>query len=124
MNNRIHNARNPYQGNFRKVLCVCSAGLLRSPTIAWILSNPPYNFNTRAVGVDESFALIPLDEVLLSWADDVVFVHKSAELSARAKFDIDKFITLALPDNYEYRAEGLIEVAKKQLAEAFSLPEL
>ena len=29
----------------RRVLCVCSAGMLRSATMAWVLSNSPYNFN-------------------------------------------------------------------------------
>lgn len=28
--NAMGNAANPYQGNYKKVLCVCSAGLLRS----------------------------------------------------------------------------------------------
>ncbi len=61
--NRLHNMRNPHQGSNKKVLCVCSAGLLRSPTLAWILSNEPFNFNTRAVGTSSEYALIVLDEV-------------------------------------------------------------
>ena len=48
--NRLGNSKNPYQGDFKKVLCVCSAGLLRSPTAAWVLSNAPFNFNTREIG--------------------------------------------------------------------------
>ena len=45
--NRLSNVNNRFQGNFKRVLYVCSAGLLRSPTLAEILSQAPYNFNTR-----------------------------------------------------------------------------
>lgn len=48
--NRIANASNKFQGSYKRVLCVCSAGLLRSPTAALVLSKDPYNFNTRACG--------------------------------------------------------------------------
>jgi predicted protein tyrosine phosphatase len=70
--NRLHNVTNPAQGPAKKVLCVCSAGLLRSPTAAWVLGNPPFNFNTRAAGLMEEYALIPVDDVLLTWADEIV----------------------------------------------------
>ena len=59
--NRLGNVNNGFQGKFRRALCVCSAGLLRSPTLAEILSQAPYNFNTRAVGITKEFALIPID---------------------------------------------------------------
>lgn len=42
INNRKHMMKHPSQGDFKKVLCVCSGGLLRSPTVAWVLSNPPF----------------------------------------------------------------------------------
>lgn len=35
-------ARNSYQGDYRKVLCVCAGGRLRSPTAAVVLSQAPY----------------------------------------------------------------------------------
>lgn len=70
--NRKWNSHNEYQGKHKRVLCVCSAGLLRSPTAAWVLSNPPYNFNTRAAGIDVGHALIPVDDVLIEWADEIV----------------------------------------------------
>ena len=70
--NRLGNVNNGFQGKFRRVLCVCSAGLLRSPTLAEILSQPPYNFNARAVGIAKEFALIPIDMAHVAWADDIV----------------------------------------------------
>ena len=69
--NRLFNCSNPYQGKAKKVLCVCSAELLRSPTAAVILQQE-YGYNTRAVGVEDSFALIPIDDVLIEWADEIV----------------------------------------------------
>lgn len=70
--NRLDNARNEFQGEYKRVLCVCSAGLLRSPTTAVVLSSEPYNFNTRAAGLVREFALVPVDKVLLFWADEIV----------------------------------------------------
>ncbi len=72
LDNRKRNSGNPYQGEFKRVLCVCSAGLLRSPTAAMVLSQDPFNFNTRAAGIVPNYALIPVDEVLLEWADEIV----------------------------------------------------
>jgi len=69
--NRLFNSKNPYQGEEKKVLCVCSAGLLRSPTTATVLERE-FGYNTRAAGIDEGHALIPVDVVLLHWADEIV----------------------------------------------------
>lgn len=51
--NRAFVIGNSAQGRFRKVLCVCSAGVLRSPTAAWVFSNAPFNFNTRSAGTED-----------------------------------------------------------------------
>jgi hypothetical protein len=52
---RIGNASNKYQGKYKRVLAVCSGGLLRSPTIAHTLAAEPYNYNTRSVGIDPDY---------------------------------------------------------------------
>ena len=75
MNNRLYNCKNPYQGDAKKVLCVCSAGLLRSPTAAVVL-NREYGYNTRACGTEVGHALIPLDETLMHWADEIVVMDR------------------------------------------------
>ena len=114
MRNRIHNCANPYQGQYKKVLCVCSAGLLRSPTMAVVLSAPPYNFNCRAVGVDADHALIPIDDVLLHWADEVVCADTYQRDMVEAKLLELKIETkvrsLNLPDEYDYRDPQLMEI--------------
>ncbi len=123
--NRLHNVRNPHQGKNKKVLCVCSAGLLRSPTLAWILSNEPFNYNTRAVGVASDYALIVLDEVQIQWADAVVFVDDDNYRVARYDFkellDNMECHVLKIPDVYEFRHPKLVEVATTQLKKAFKL---
>lgn len=119
--NRLHNASNHYQGPYKRVLCVCSAGLLRSPTAAWVLGQEPYNYNTRAAGLDTDHALIAVDEVLLSWADEVVcmqaeqavrvekWLHESV-LGGKEK----RVINLDIPDSFAYRDPELVKRVKKE----------
>ena len=49
--------------------------MLRSPTAAWILSNEPFNLNTRSCGT-EDYALIPLDAGLIGWADQIIVMDE------------------------------------------------
>ncbi len=109
MNERLWNCSNCYQGKTKKVLCVCSAGLLRSPTVAHILSGPPWNYNTRAAGLDV-YALIPVDQVLVTWADEIVVMEKDQKVELEASFDVgDTPVTvLGVDDIYEYRQPELV----------------
>ena len=109
--NRKYNARNPYQGKYKRVLCVCSAGLLRSPTLAWLLSNEPYNYNTRAAGLDIGHALIYADDVLLEWADEIICMDGTQQKSLEARTK-KRVINLKIGDNFEYRDKGLIKIMK------------
>lgn len=121
--NRIANVGNRFQGDRKKVLCVCSAGLLRSPTLAWILSNEPFGYNTRAVGTSSEYALIPLDDVHLHWADAVVFVDESNYRAAKYEYeDLLKNMechVLQIPDQYPFRDERLVEIATEALKKVF-----
>lgn len=112
--NRIANVGNRFQGPFKRVLCLCSAGLLRSPTTAFILSNTPYNYNTRAAGVNEEYALIPVDEVMVEWADEIIVMEKSHKIQLMYRFpDLKKPIhCLDIPDNFEYRNPKLMKMIK------------
>lgn len=120
--NRLGTSKNGYQGEYKKVLCVCSAGLLRSPTAALVLSQEPFNFNTRAAGVTTEYALIPVDHVLLHWADEVVCMEdehaaKVKEILTENKFE-RPIVILGLPDQYEYRNDVLKTEIAKRYAEA------
>jgi predicted protein tyrosine phosphatase len=118
--NRIHNLSNPHQGEYKKVLCICSAGLLRSPTAAVVLSQDPYNFNTRAAGLVEDYALVYADEALLMWADEIVCMDynqfntlEHMKLIGKANFTAE-VINLNISDNYVYRDPELIELIKSK----------
>ena len=121
--NRIANVGNRFQGDRKKVLCVCSAGLLRSPTLAWILSNEPFGYNTRAVGTSSEYALIPLEDVHLRWADAVVFVDEGNYRVAKYEHeDLLKnmeYHVLQIPDQYPFRDEKLVEIATEELKKVF-----
>jgi predicted protein tyrosine phosphatase len=111
----IHSNR--FQGDYKRVLTVCSANMLRSPTIAHVLSAEPYNFNTRSAGT-ESYALIPVTEDLLMWADEVVCADTEHTMWVRNKMMecmLDKpIVDLQIPDHYEYRNPELIEMIKER----------
>ena len=109
MNNRIWNCKNPYQGNTKKVLCVCSAGLLRSPTAAKVLWKE-YGYNTRACGLDVGHALIPIDEVLLTWADEIVCMTHDQLDYIRDKWGVrdTPIVCLGINDSYAYMDMNLI----------------
>lgn len=108
---------NSFQGDYKRVLTVCSANMLRSPTIAHILSAEPFNFNTRSAGT-EPYALIPVTEDLLLWADEIVCADTEHAMWIRNKmmeWTIDKpIINLEIPDNYEYRNPKLIDMIKER----------
>jgi predicted protein tyrosine phosphatase len=117
--NRLANAKNEYQGDRERVLCVCSAGLLRSPTLAYVLQQEPYNKNTRAAGSSSSFALVPVDPVLLHWADTVIFVNKENFIEVNSKFEDflkkKEVVVLNIPDEFPAFDPVLIERIKEEL---------
>ena len=114
--NRLANATNLFQGKYKRVLCVCSAGLLRSPTAALVLSQEPYNYNTRATGLTKEFALVPVDQVLLHWADEIVCMgpDQARELASRLREikETKPIFNLNIDDCYEYRDPELVEQIK------------
>lgn len=118
--NRWANSRDEFQGLFKKVLCVCSAGLLRSPTAAVILASEPFNFNTRAVGISKEYALIPIDEVLVNWADEIICMEQEHMIEIKKIFGnkIRKIICLDICDSFPYRDDTLcMLVAEKYKAQ-------
>lgn len=113
---------NPYQGKDRKVLFVCSMGILRSATGARIYA---HKYNTRCAGTYDE-ALIQVSIPLLSWADHIVFVHKDNYQQAvqfcydHAESDqfphevMDKSFVLTIPDQYEHMHPEIIKAYNEQ----------
>ena len=126
--NALHNVTNPYQGKDKRVLCLCSASILRSPSCAIILQNK-YGYNTRSAGVSD-YALIPVSTALLEWADEIVCVEQEIEMQLMndiqslvnqglwVEEDIaeirQKTITLDIPDIYEYMNPTLQRITIEQ----------
>jgi predicted protein tyrosine phosphatase len=117
--NQLSNTSNRYQGNQKRILCVCSAGLLRSPTIADHLA--ALGYNTRACGVSFEYALIPISEALLNWADAIVVVSEQEEvvksLLEHCNLPTDDVFSLNIADVYQRNDPQLIEEIKAQLAQ-------
>jgi len=115
LRNRLNTAFNRYQGKHRKVLTVCSAGILRSPTAAHLLASDPFNFNTRSAGVSDEYAFIPACQVMLEWADDIICMEDwhAAQIKARLEdigLGAKDVKVLGIPDNFEYRDPKLVEL--------------
>lgn len=114
--NRLGNVGNKYQSVRKRVLCVCSAGLLRSPTAAWLLSQEPWDYNTRACGLVPEFALIPFDQVLATWANEIVCM--TDDQSERVEKMLINWqlttpvISLNIPDVFGYRDPKLIQLIR------------
>lgn len=113
--NQLANVSNPYQGVVSRTLFVCSAGLLRSPTAANVI-HKRLGLNTRACGSSKDFALIPISEALITWADEIVFVNADnlIELDGEEKVlisDLDKIISvLNVPDEFDWGTPKLEDI--------------
>ena len=116
--NQLANSQNEFQGKTKKVLTVCSAGLLRSATLATTLAKE-YDYNVRNCGTEESYALIPISEALVYWADEIVFVNRENYNAVKAslnniKREDTKVYCLDIPDMYSYCDPELIKICKEQ----------
>lgn len=129
LRNRIMVAKNDCQGHYKKVLCVCSAGALRSPTLAEVLSQPPYNFNTRAVGSATAFALIPIEPVHIIWAEDIIVFSDDAKdavtqlissINECSTFEFKRTVHFFdVPDYYNFRDPELVSILKQKCEETY-----
>lgn len=115
--------RNPYQGHDKKVLFVCSMGILRSATGARLYAD---KYNTRSAGTWDD-ALIPVTPLLLAWAEEVVFVNKSNYEQILKKFpgalDDTAVRVLEIPDMYPHMSIELIKAFSAQY-EPLTITEL
>lgn len=102
-----------FQGKFKHVLCVCTANMLRSPTAALVLSQDPFNYNTRSAGVWDG-ALIKITPQLLTWADEIVTMEPEHTAAVRSMMNgmvpTMPIIELGIPDDYEYRDPALMKM--------------
>lgn len=109
--------KNPYQGSDKRVVFVCSMGILRSATGARLYAD---KYNTRTAGT-WSDALVPLTPILIAWADELVFVNKSnydmviRELEGSMfEFVKNKSKVLDIPDSYPHMHPELVKAFSEQ----------
>jgi predicted protein tyrosine phosphatase len=101
---------NRWQGDVVKALFVCSAGILRSPTAALHFAKTK-GWNTRAVGDNEEFALIPISEALLHWADIIFVMTADQRLHIKLHFGqsfSDKIFVMNIQDDFGFMDEELV----------------
>lgn len=118
--NQLYNITNPAQGTTKKVLTVCSAGLLRSATLQNFLIKE-YGYNVRNCDTSEEYALIPISEALVMWADEIIFVSEENFYQVESELvhivDFEKVFILNIPDMFNFNDLKLIEIIKKQYNE-------
>lgn len=87
--------------------------------MAWYLTRHT-DSNCRNAGVYD-YALIPVDDVLITWADDIICASAEHLREIQERFQLllegKRLYNLDIPDIYPYRAPALIEVIKKKLKE-------
>ena len=113
---------NPFQGNDIRALCVCSVGILRSPTLANVLLKKG-GYNVRACGSDINLALIPISANLINWANIIFFVNHENFKDAlevfenTPEFDMikKKAICLNIEDSHDYNHPRLIRQLEADL---------
>lgn len=123
---------NAYQGNHKKVLTVCSAGCLRSPTAAHILSSDPWNFNTRCVGTSKEYAIVPISDALIAWADIILVMDSdmvkhvnemqnelASNYDSTFEMDYKQVINLEIEDDYDYRNPELVKIMTEKFKVLF-----
>lgn len=120
--NRLANTANMYQGNFKRVLCLCSAGMLRSPTTAVVLASE-FGCNTRAAGLSEEYALVRVDDVLLVWAQEIVVMDKFQnleviDLCVEYEIAVPPIHVFNIPDNFAYMDPTLQNVIREEAEKA------
>ena len=115
-------ADNVYQNQnvFKRVLFVCSAGVLRSATAAHTFSTDPYNWNTRSVGSSIEYALNLPTEQILYWADEIYFMedmHFQSLISLFSEQRLykykEKMFIMNVKDIYSYRESILVDELRR-----------
>lgn len=109
--------KNPYQGTDKKVVFVCSMGILRSATGARLYA---HKYNTRTAGTWHD-ALVPLSPILVAWADELVFVNEENYHMFIMNVDAEiiehmqhKIKVLNIPDTYEHMHPELVKAFNEQ----------
>lgn len=112
------------QGDYKRVLFVCTGGMLRSATAAQYLAAVA-NWNTRNAGTMEG-ALPTVNEYLVQWAEVIYCMedHHAEYVKQNFEWAKDKVRVLGIRDMFPYRDPELVEILSqkfaKEIKEAFA----
>lgn len=100
-----------------KVLFLCDANRLRSPTAETIFSGHP-RVEAKSAGVGKE-ATVPVSLELLEWADLVFVMEKRHRNIIQSKFkeiyQRKRIICLYIPDDFEFMDPELIELLEERV---------
>lgn len=124
---QIFNDAAPYanraQTTAKKLLFVCSVGMLRSPTAQ--IAATSLGFNARACGSDTEIALIPLNCNLINWADRIIFMTDDNLIQSIKEFELvgydedilNKYVVWDITDDYDWGDNVLFNICLHKLKE-------
>jgi predicted protein tyrosine phosphatase len=100
-----------------KVLFVCTANKLRSPTAAAVFADAP-GLEVRSAGLDAACPR-PLTAELVAWADRLFVMEQRHREAIRRRFKqalgAKPLIVLGIPDNYDFMQEELVALLKERV---------
>ena len=100
-----------------KVLFVCTANRLRSPTAEAVFADRP-GLEVRSAGLDAR-AVRPLTAELVAWADRLIVMEKSHREAIRKRYRTAlgsrRVIVIGIPDEFEYMQEELVALLKERV---------
>jgi predicted protein tyrosine phosphatase len=104
-----------------KVLFICSANRLRSPTAETIFSGYA-GVEAKSAGVGKE-ATVPVSAELLEWADLIFVMEKRHRNIIHSRFkevyERKRIICLYIPDEFEFMDPQLIELLEERVPRHF-----
>jgi len=101
----------------RRIVFVCSANRLRSPTAEKIFSSHP-GVDARSAGVGKE-AAVPVSAELLEWADLIFVMEKRHRNMIHSRFkeiyQRKRIICLYIPDEFEFMDPDLISLLEEKV---------
>jgi len=116
--------KNPYQGERKKALFICSGGILRSPTAAHYAASD-LGWNTRSAGILPE-AVPQVNHTLITWADQIFCMEEEHEQYIRLSglrlyCEVSKkIVVLDIPDDFAYRDPELVKLISAAISLAIA----
>jgi predicted protein tyrosine phosphatase len=109
------------QTRAKRLLFVCSVGMLRSPTCQVAATH--LGFNARACGSSVNIALVPLSVNLINWAHHIIFMNQENFSEALDTFTtvdyhtdiIEKGVVWNIEDKYNWGDPELFNIVTEKL---------